>query len=339
MRTVAVTGGSTWLGRRVVAELEDDPGVAGVVPVDLAPVDLAPVDPAAADRAAADLKRLLHGVGALVDLDGRVGTEATRLLLDAAGDAGVAHVVHLSSATVYGAWADNPVPLSEDAPVRPNPGFAPAAAHAEAERLLAEWRDGHPRATVAVLRPAVVVGPGADRGLARALAGTTGLRPAEAARPVQFVHEEDVVAAVLVALRVGLDGPWNVAPDGWVADETARALAGGAARLALPERLARPLQAVARGLGLGRPWPGVEPYRRHPWVVANDRLKAAGWRPVHSNEEAYVLSGEGAKPVLTPRRRQEVALAAAAVGLAGAAVGVIALVRRSRRGERTAGGR
>lgn len=316
MRTIAVTGVGSRLGRLVASALADDPGVDDVVALD-------------ADAGAADLKPVLEGVDALVHLDGNV--DLARRVLDAAGDVGTTHVVCLSSATVYGAWPDNPVPLSEDAPVRPSPGFAPAAAWAEIERLVADWREAHPGSTAAVLRPAVVVGPGADRDLARALAGTTGLRSAEAARPVQYVHEDDVAAAVLVALRRGLDGPFNVAPDGWVADETARALAGGTARLALPERVARPLQALGRILGLDRISPGVEPYRRYPWVVAADRLRAAGWEPTHSNEEAYVLSGEGSKLEIDPRHRQEVVLGVATLAVAGVVAGVVALVRRRTR--------
>ena len=58
-----------------------------------------------------------------------------RRVLDAAAAAGRAHVVVLSSATVYGAWPTNPVPLTEDAPLRPNPGCAFAVQKAEIERL------------------------------------------------------------------------------------------------------------------------------------------------------------------------------------------------------------
>nr|MDQ3758144.1 NAD-dependent epimerase/dehydratase family protein [Actinomycetota bacterium] len=139
MGTIAVTGAGTTVGRRVVAALGDD---AVLVDVD-------------ADEAV-DLKPVLEGVDAV--FVGSEPVEATRQVLDAAGAVGVQHVVHLSSATVYGAWPENPVPLSEDAPVRPNPGFDVAAAHAEAERLVAEWKDAHPGTTAALLRPAVVVG-------------------------------------------------------------------------------------------------------------------------------------------------------------------------------------
>src|SRR4051794_14153036 len=46
-------------------------------------------------------------------------------------DASTRTVVYVSSAMVYGAWPNNPVPLTEDAPMRPNPGFGYATAKAE----------------------------------------------------------------------------------------------------------------------------------------------------------------------------------------------------------------
>ena len=76
----------------------------------------------------------------------RVNVGGTRRVLEAAGAAGLGKVVLVSSAAVYGAWPNNPVPLTEDAPLRPNPGFPLGVHKAELERLLAEW---------ALARPAV----------------------------------------------------------------------------------------------------------------------------------------------------------------------------------------
>ena len=73
-------------------------------------------------------------------------------------------------------------------------------------------------------------------------------------------------------------------------------------------------------------------YVAHPWVVANDRLRSVGWEPGFSNEEAYV-AGHAAGPIerLSPRRRQELALGAAAGAVAAAGVAGVAAVRRARR--------
>ena len=281
------------------------------------------VDPAAP---VASLKPLLSGVDGLV-IGAEVPPSGVRVLLDAAADASVPHVVLVSSATVYGAYPDNPVPLSEDAALRPNPGFGFAADRAESERLLAEWKDGHPAATATVLRPTVVVRDGSLSWLDQALNGVGGLRPREASRPVQFLAESDAAGAVATALEQRLDGPYNVAPDGWVSDETTRALAGGPTRFPLPERVAR----VLRKMWPSKEFPGIDPYQRHPWVVANDRLKAAGWAPTQSSEEAYVDVAVGRWPEIPPKRRQELALAAAGTVIAGAVAGVVVLIRRRRR--------
>ncbi len=87
-----------------------------------------------------------------------------------------------------------------------------------------------------------------------------------------------------------------------------------------------------------RVWRGQTSFTlRHPWVVANDRLVAAGWKETSSNEEAYVLGHEAsAIESISPQRRQELALGVAgAVGVA-AAVAAGALIRRRRRRRRSA---
>jgi nucleoside-diphosphate-sugar epimerase len=252
-------------------------------------------------------------------------------MLDAASSAGVQHVVLLSTAMVYGAWANNPVPLTEDAPLRPNPGVDHAAQLAESERLAADWRDDHPGSTVAILRPTVVVAEGANDWLAKAMRGT-GTITADEQPPAQFLHVDDLASAVDLARRQALDGPHNVAPDGWIPGETVRALAGGAPRLRLPERIATRVATIRWRWGMSPTPPELLPYTLQPWVIANDRLRAAGWEPQLSNEEAYVTAHEaGPWATLSPRRRQEIALAVSAVAIAGAVTGTVALLRRRTR--------
>jgi hypothetical protein len=65
--------------------------------------------------------------------------------------------------------------------------------------------------------------------------------------------------------------------------------------------------------------------------VANDRLRAEGWVPTHTNEEALVAVSDASWRDVSPRRRQELALGASAAVVVGAAVGAVALLRRHRR--------
>jgi hypothetical protein len=71
-------------------------------------------------------------------------------------------------------------------------------------------------------------------------------------------------------------------------------------------------------------------------VVANDKLKALGWAPEFSNEEAYVSGYQPSRfDGVTAKRRQELALGAAgaavAAGALGAAGAVSWAIKRSRR--------
>ena len=318
---IAVTGAGGTLGRRVVAGL--GPHVAGVVEV---------------DPTSADLKRALDGVDGVVhlafavgtDLDDRVAAarnvDAMARLLDAAGSSAVGHVVLLSSAAVYGAWPNNPVPLTEDATVRPNPGFGFASQKAELERLAGEWVGAHPGATLTILRPAVPMDEEQSGFLSTVLGVRSPVATGDRDVPMQFVHLDDLADAIVHATLNELDGVFNVAADGWLSGQEARALAGAPPRVRIPDRVLRLLTRV------GRVSPGLVPYTLHPWVVATDRLKATGWSPKHSNEETVVDTTEGMPWTrLTPKRRQELALGGAAAGVAGIAAGIVAFVRRIRR--------
>jgi hypothetical protein len=122
-----------------------------------------------------------------------------------------------------------------------------------------------------------------------------------------------------------------VAPDGWISGDTVRSLAGGPPRVRLPERLALQLARVRWRWRLAPTPPSLLPFTVHPWVIANDRLKADGWEPSSSNEEAYVAAHRaGPWATLSPRRRQELALGAAGTAAVGSVALAVAAVRRRR---------
>jgi UDP-glucose 4-epimerase len=349
---VLVTGAAGALGRRVCALLDAAPDVGRIVALDLRaprPALAPPHEFRAADLATAELGPLLEGVDQVVHLAFAVGPEVdeaatarsnvvgTRRLLDAAGAAGVDRVVLMSSASVYGAWAANPVPLTEEAPVRPNTGFSYAFQKAEIERLGWEWAAEHPEAAVSVLRPAVALGSDDESWLSRSLRPAARLRAGDGDPPVQFVHLDDLASAVDVVRRQRLAGPVNVAADGWMTGEELRALEGAPPRLPVPEPVLAAWASFAWRRRLSRMAPGIVPYVVHPWVVANDRLEAAGWKARYSNAEAIVESRPGSPwSTLSPKRRQEILLSVAGGATLLAVGGAAAVARRAVR--RASGG-
>lgn len=350
MSVVAVTGAAGWLGRRVVARALADADVERVIALDVVRL---PEMPAHQDRLLAvqvDLSRdelgpLLDGAGTIVhlafssrtELDEpsarRSNVDGTRRLLDVADATGADHIIGLSHATAYGAWPNNALPLTEDAPLRPNHEFAYAVHKAQVELAIDEWGTAAPGRTTAVLRPCPALAEGATSWMAGVFAAGAGLlRSAEVDPPAQFVHLDDLADAVDLVRRDRLRGPFNVAPDGWVPGEEVRALAGSAPRPRLPVPVAAQLAEWSWKLTRGPIPPGLLAYTRYPWVVANDRLRAAGWQPANTNAEAYVAGTEGSWwSVLSPRRRQELALGVAGAGIAGAVGSSALAVRRALR--------
>jgi UDP-glucose 4-epimerase len=328
---IAVTGASGLVGQRLLPRLAEDERVTRLIGLDVRDPRrrVRNLEFQRVDVGGAELKPLLEAVDVLVHLAtvvdpipdeslmARVNVEGTRRVLDAAAAVGVRKVIRVSSAAVYGAWPNNAVPMTEDATLRPNPGFAPAVHAAEVERLLGEWREEHPAATVTTLRSAPVLGAGAERLPSRLLLGRPPLRVRGAGPPVQVVHVDDLVSALMLAVAEDLPGTYNVAADGWLGADDARALLPRSFVPALPAELLERILARSWASGLGDVPPSVVPYLVHPWVVANDRLRAAGWRPEHTNEEAIL---EGLDSLPTPRYGRALLIG----GMASAALGVIA---------------
>jgi nucleoside-diphosphate-sugar epimerase len=259
-------------------------------------------------------------------------TDGTAVMLHDATVGGASHIVLVSSALVYGAYANNPVPLTEDAIVRPDMEFVYARQLATVEALVDRWRREAAGRTVTVLRPVVAMAADGTPSLAAALAAGFGQRLGADDPPAQFLHLDDLASAVVLAVHQRLDGVFNVAPDGWVAGERVRALTGARPRVRLPDRLAAVLGAWRWRFQRGPIPPGLRSYTREPWLVANDRLKARGWKPTVTNEQAYVEGTEARWwTMITPKRRQELTLGGMVVAVLAAALGVVSLVRWWRR--------
>ncbi|MDQ1518234.1 MAG: hypothetical protein QOE80_4064 [Actinomycetota bacterium] len=340
--TVLITGVSGFLGQAVLRRLAGSPTVGRVVGLDVREPGFRPRELQfhLVDVAGSDLRPLFEGADVLVHLAGvhdaipdeelmaRVNVGGTRRVLEAAASAGVSKVVLVSSAAVYGAWPNNPVPLTEDAPLRPNPGFPLGVHKAELERLLAEWSLARPAVTTTVLRPAFVLGARADHAIARLIRARVPLAVGGSTAPVQFVHEDDATEAIALAVERDLPGVYNVAADGWLSREELRALLGRKVQPSIgPELMERALRRLFRA-GLVDVPPSEMPYLLHPWVVAVDRLRAEGWTPQYTNEETVLACLSGRQP---GSAWKAAAAATAGAGAATAGLVVAGLVRRRRR--------
>lgn len=312
-----VTGGSGYIGSRLIERLVERDDTERVVICDVRPprshrpkVEYRELDV----RDAAGVRKLIEDVrpDALIHLafvlnpmhdENRmyeIDVGGTQNVLEAASLAGTEHVLVTSSATAYGAFAENPVPITEEQPVRGVPDFEYARDKAEADRLCQLWALRHPDRTMTIVRPTIVFGPNVDNYIVRLwtkqpFQADFGRPP----QPAQFVHEDDLVDALVLLLGGRHAGAFNVAGDGTLTWQECAELIG-VPRRRVPLRAFWRFGALMWRLRRSETPPGNLHFVLHPWVVSSDRLKeATGWQPRHTSRETFEITMR-AKGVLGP---------------------------------------
>ena len=197
-----------------------------------------------------------------------------------------------TSGVAYGAFPDNPVPLTEDDPVRGVAGFSYARDKTESDRLCQLWAARHPDRVMTIVRPCIVFGPNVDNYLVRLwtkqpfavdVGGTID-------RDIQFVHEDDVVEGIAGLLLGRHGGAYNVAGDGLMTNRECAELIGVPIRK-LPLRVYRGLARTMWRLRQAEAPPGAIEFALHSWLLSNEKLKrTTGWSPKYSSRETFEIT-------------------------------------------------
>jgi UDP-glucose 4-epimerase len=289
MQRIAITGSSGYLGRKLVRALRSREGCE-ILGIDLKEPDAAsapdrflPLDITAPELVeqieAFAPDTVIHSAFVFQPMHNerrmrQINLDGLSNVLAAVESAEVARFMQVSSATAYGAWPDNPVPMDESQPLRASK-YQYAADKTEIESIVAEFRREHPSCLVSTVRPAIIGGKNMENYLSRFIFGMPFLAKLDGYdTPLQFVHEDDVVAAMLAILEADAEGPFNIGPPNWtavteIAAETNRSV------WSLPLWLAKPLHSLAWNLRLPvheSPASFLD-FARYPWVVAPKRLE------------------------------------------------------------------
>jgi nucleoside-diphosphate-sugar epimerase len=322
--------------------------IGRVVAIDDHRGDVAGVTWRVADVRDPALAGKLEGVDVVVhaDMDTSVDTDprqrrafnlrGAQTVLTVAAAERIGRVVLLSSAMVYGARPDNPVPLPEDAPLLAGADGSVAGDMLEVEQLARRSRRVNPATAVAVVRPAALVGNAIDTLLTRHFEAPRLLAVRGCAPRWQFCHIDDLVSAVELAAIGAVSGDFAVGCDGWLGQAEIEAISG-LKSIELPARLTFGTAQRLHRLGV-TPAPAAElHYEVYPWVVDCATLRSVGWRPAYDNVTVLgsLLADRAGHHAVAGRRiaRKEAAITAAAGAAAGtaAAIGAAAIVRRARK--------
>ena len=293
---VLVTGLSTHWGGRLAQRLEARPDVEVVVGLDTADprVPLERTEFVRADSSYSILARIVSATQIdtvlhthlIVDstlASGRrlheVNVIGTMNLLAAVGAAGspVRKVVLKSSAHVYGTSYKDPNVFREEDTRRSAPLTNVERSLLEAESFLRDFAEDNPHIDVTLLRFANVLGDDLETPFTSALRlpvvpEILGFDPR-----MQFVHEDDVVGALMYATTNPVPGIFNVAGDGNLPWSEVCAIVGKR-RIALPPLLTNAAAEPLRFLRIVDVPPEALSLLRYGRTIDNRRYQRAGFR-------------------------------------------------------------
>jgi nucleoside-diphosphate-sugar epimerase len=347
MPVVAVTGAASGIGSALTARLALSPQVKRVIAIDDRRGEVAGAIWRVADVRDPALAGRLTGVDVVVHADTDLSPDAdarqrraynvrgAQTVLTSAAASRVGRVILVTSAMVYGARPENPVPLPEDAPLAAEIDSSVAGDMLEIEQLASRSPRANPGMEVTVVRPAALVGDAVDTLLTRHFEAPRLLSVKGCAPRWQFCHVDDLVSALEFVVVNGIGGALAVGSDGWLEQDEVEQLSG-LKSIELPARLTFGTAQRLHRMGV-TPAPAMDlRYVVYPWAVDCVTLREAGWRPAYDNASALavLLDQRAGRHAVAGRRiaRKEAAITAA--GATVAAIGTAAIVRRARRRKR-----
>ena len=302
---IAVTGSAGYIGSQLLQELENEDSLGRLIAIDVKPLSMPfhninayrlditqPLDAVFHDHhintvyhLAFDLRESRNQQeAAAIRQNNILGLEN---LLRACRAVHVNHFIYLSSHTVYGAYPDNPVPITEEATLRPLARFQYSQSKAISEEMLQQFAQENPAIGVTVLRCCMVIGPRSDNYVARAFQKPILIKVAGHDPPLQFIHENDLARLLALFGMEPRAGVFNVAGEGVIRySRLAQIL--GRRMLSLPPFIAYPLVRLTWRLGLQKDASaeGLD-LVRYPMVLSTGKLKqATGFKFHYTSEEA-----------------------------------------------------
>ena len=344
---VAVTGAARGLGHALAVTLAASARVKRVIAIDDHRGEATGVTWRVVDVRDPVLASRLAEVDVLVHTDLDLAPESDRsarrafnvrgvqTVLTAAAAGRVGRVILITSAMVYGASPDNPVPLPESAPLAADHDGSVVGDLLEIEDLARRSPRTNPGTQITVVRPAALAGPAVDTFVTRHFEAPRLLTIKGSTPRWQFCHVDDLVAALELAVAGEVTGAFAVGCDGWLEQEQVEELSG-LRRIELPAGLTFGTAQRLHRVGI-TPAPATDlRYVVYPWVVECAALRAAGWHPAYSNSEALaeLLVQRTGHHAVAGRRLAGKEATITAAGATAAVIGTAAIVRHARRRRR-----
>lgn len=216
-----------------------------------------------------------------------VNVNGTRRVLDFALSHGVKHVIIWSSSYVYGALPENPYYMDESFPLNSSRTYPEMRDLAEMDMLATAYLWRSPDIAITVLRPVNVLGYHVRSAIGRYLRNqrvptVMGFNPM-----MQFIHEDDLAEAIVLAIESRTRGVFNVVGPGAVPLHVAiREI--GSTPMPLPELAVRPVIQRLFRWGLYPFPPRAIDFAKYQCTLDGTRFReATGFTPRFSLGETF----------------------------------------------------
>ncbi len=216
----------------------------------------------------------------------------SRKVMDLSLKYGAGRLVVLSTFHIYGAHPRNHIPIYEDEPLRAGTEFPQIADAIQFDNQALTWLHRHRALPTVLLRPCHVVGPHINNTISRFLRLPVIPVPMGFSPMTQFIHERDIVAAIVGATKGEASGVFNVAGQSPIPWLEAVALTG-ARVVPVPSSLgALALRASTRVSSAFPPY--MINFFKFPCVISDVAFREAfSWRPRVTDREAIVSTVRG----------------------------------------------
>ena len=201
-----------------------------------------------------------------------VDVEGSKNLLEACVHHAVRRLIVSSSGAAYGYHADNPPWLAESDALCGNQSFAYSWHKRLVEEMLADYRQRHPALEQIVLRIGTILGANVSNQITDLFEKPRLIAIRGSDSPFVFIHDRDVVGAIVHGVDAPTTGIFNVAGDGALSIYEIAARLGKRC-VVLPAPLLRLALRLLKALGLTQYGPEQLDFLRYRPVLANTRLK------------------------------------------------------------------
>lgn len=151
----------------------------------------------------------------------------TNKILDLCLKHQIKKVMILSTYHVYGVLNDNPVYITEEAPLRASIKYPELRDVVEMDQICTNWMWKHQgQIETVVLRPCSIIGPQISNTMTKYLRTPYAPTPIDFNPMFQFIHEFDMARTVIQALKKFPTGVYNIAPDQTLSIREAKKIVG-----------------------------------------------------------------------------------------------------------------